>query len=279
MDTSTQKPKGPPALSQSIANTLLSRSPFHAWHEHKDLGGLSRRPTKEMDTGTLVHELVLGGSKVVVHDFPDWRTAKARTARDETRADGRTPILRKQMDAVQIVVDGIMEALDQSGLSPRNFVLEHELEWSHGDVPCRGTPDAYLIDGDSAHVYDLKTTKSIDNLLATGRKAAGAGWAIQREAYVSAIEALYPAVAGRVVWHWAIAEMEAPYQVRIVGARPSMIELGRLQWERAVVTWGDLLKRGWNKPWEDDWSAGLEAPAYELARETEALDELMGRDE
>lgn len=266
----------PPALSQSIAWTLLSRGPFHAWHEHPALGGLERPPTDAMEGGTLHHELVLGGDKVVVHDFPDWRTAKARGARAATRDDGKTPVLQKKVNAAQPAVDAILAALDAAGLSPRNFICEKRLRWKYGGIECEGTPDAHLINGDNANIWELKTTKKFGNRLTMGRHAAQNGWAIQREAYITALETLHPAVAGRVVWHWVIAEIEPPYQVRIVPAKPSLVELGRLQWERAVVTWGELLKVGWAEPWSDDWGAGLEAPDWELTREMAALDELIG---
>jgi len=146
-------------------------------------------------------------------------------------------------------------------------------------VACIGTPDAYLVEENSAVVWDLKTTKNLANPGKTARKAADSGWAMQREAYVTAIETLYPKVAGRVAWYWVLAEIEEPYQVVVVPAGASMVELGRMQWERAIVQWAELLSRGWDKPWGEDWSGGLEAPSYELNRELELLDELTGSED
>lgn len=266
----------PPALSQSIAWTLLSRSPFHAWHEHRQLGQLKRPPSPEMDKGSLVHELVLGGDRVQVFDYPDWRTNAAKGARAGAREDGRVPILTKQLETVTPVVVAISKALADNGLGVDGFKCEKRLSWQYGGLACEGTPDAVMVEGPSAFLWDLKTTKSLDGLNALSRKAASSGWALQREVYTTAIETLYPSTAGRITWQWVIAEVEPPYQVRVVGASATMAELGRLQWERAVVMWRELLARGWSQPWDDDWSTGLEAPQYELAREAEALDALTG---
>jgi hypothetical protein len=265
-----------PALSQSIAWTLLSRGPFHAWHEHRELGGLERKPTESMRIGTLIHELILGGSRVVVHDFPDWRTNRAKEAKEEAIADGKTPILRKQIDAVQPAIEAIRAALASNGLWSVDFVCEQKMEWEYGGVRCVGTPDARLIEEGSATVLELKLTEHLGNHEATGRKGAGSGWAMQREAYVTGIETQYPEVAGRVTWLWAVAEWSPPYDVQVVPAAASMVELGRLQWERAIVQWRELLERGWSEPWQTKWTGGLEAPSYELTREAAALDEMIG---
>lgn len=266
----------PPALSQSIAWTMLSRSPFHAWHQHPDLGGLRSPPTEDGDAGTLVHELVLGGSNVEVLDFKDWRTNEAKAARAAARDDGRTPVLQKKIDAVQPAVAAITAALDADGLAPANFTCEKRIRWDYGGIRCEGTPDAYRVDDSSAIIWELKTTKTLGNRIAMSRKGAGLGWPIQREAYVTALETLHPHVAGRVEWHWVLAELERPHRVVITSASPSMVELGRLRWERAVIMWRELIESGWQEPWSDTWTMGLEAPEYELAREVAALDELTG---
>lgn len=61
-----------PRLSRSIAVTLLSRSPLHAWHQHPKLGGgLAETPTRSLEGGSLIHALLLGeGPKIEVAMIP-----------------------------------------------------------------------------------------------------------------------------------------------------------------------------------------------------------------
>ncbi len=65
-----------PSLSHSIAHTLVSESPRHAWIEHPRLGGNRERvSTRAMDDGAILHRLLLGegaGFEMVMAD--DWRT-------------------------------------------------------------------------------------------------------------------------------------------------------------------------------------------------------------
>ena len=49
-----------PSLSQSIAHTLVTQSPLHAWSEHPRLGNQRKPASKAMDVGSLIHKLVLG---------------------------------------------------------------------------------------------------------------------------------------------------------------------------------------------------------------------------
>lgn len=62
----------PPRLSRSLACTLLSRSPLHAWHQHPKLGGgLAETPTRSLEGGSLIHALLLGeGPKIEVAMIP-----------------------------------------------------------------------------------------------------------------------------------------------------------------------------------------------------------------
>jgi hypothetical protein len=73
-----------PSLSQSIAHTLVTLSPRHAWLEHPRLGGQKRKATKAMDEGSILHRLLLGeGVDVGVIHEDDYKTKAARELRDQ----------------------------------------------------------------------------------------------------------------------------------------------------------------------------------------------------
>lgn len=258
----------PPRLSQSIAKVLLAKGPFHAWHYHRKLGGL-RFESDAMDGGTLIHELSLGGDKIDILEFKDWRTDAAKDARSESRAEGRTPVLQKTVDKAQPTVKAIRRALAGYGIEPgaTGWHIEERLQWEQDGVPCEGTPDVFGEYVGFMFAMDLKTVgKGIepDRLHAT----AAMEWAIQRAAYTFALEILFPEWAGRTRWMWLLAEPKAPHQVRWAEADWALRELGERQWMRAVKWWGELLDLGWKEP----WAAGpftLAAPMWALTKEEE----------
>src|SRR5262245_35492153 len=87
-----------PSLTQSIAKTLITKSPLHAWTEHPRLGGVRREPTREMDDGKILDALLLsGGDGLEIIEAPDFRTKDARARRDAAKAAGKTPILKHKL--------------------------------------------------------------------------------------------------------------------------------------------------------------------------------------
>src|SRR5688572_24266058 len=49
-----------PSLSSSIAHTLVTKSPLHAWTEHPRFGALRSESSKAQDEGSIIHKLLLG---------------------------------------------------------------------------------------------------------------------------------------------------------------------------------------------------------------------------
>jgi hypothetical protein len=101
-------PCGSPSLSQSIAHTLITQSPRHAWLEHPRLGGQQRVSSKVMDEGSILHKLLLGAGaqfEMVVAD--DWRTKAAKEARDVIIAGGRIAILAHNFEKLMKAAERI----------------------------------------------------------------------------------------------------------------------------------------------------------------------------
>jgi hypothetical protein len=99
------------ALSYSAAKTLMRSPALYAWElEHG-------RPDKtEFDVGHAAHALILGvGAEVAVGEHPktgepftDWRTKAAREFADNARAEGKTPLLASQNNAVLDMADAVL---------------------------------------------------------------------------------------------------------------------------------------------------------------------------
>lgn len=90
------------SLSSSGAREVLTCPALYRW------GQAHRVERPAYDWGHAVHARLLGvGSDIVVVDAPDWRTKAAREERDAAYADGRTPILAAESDAIDLAVQAV----------------------------------------------------------------------------------------------------------------------------------------------------------------------------
>jgi hypothetical protein len=267
LDEYRADPCAVPSLNQSIAHTLVTRSPAHAWCEHPKLGNLPAEPTKAKDDGAVIHALLLGkGADVDVLECDNFRTKAARAIRDEAIEAGRVPMLRRRYDQIIEASARIRSNLDGYGVSLDG---EHELpiEWheagDEGYVVCRAALDTVRLD--AGVIVDVKKIVSADPRTCE-RHAYEYGYDIQCAAYTSALEKLKPKHAGRVDFIFVFMELEPPYAV--VPCRPSgtFRELGRRRWGRAVLTWERCLRDGYWPSYTESITQ-LDAPQWALTQE------------
>lgn len=250
-----------PSLSSRIAHTLVAQSPKHAWTFHPRLGGLRRDHTTATEKGSIIHCLLLGEEQLLeALDFPDYRTKLAKQARDDVKAAGRIPLLRKQYDAIEATADIIRRNIEEWGIR-----LAHHSEvtaiWEDEGVRCRARMDKLSEDQDL--IQDLKSCASA-HPDAIARSIFAHGYDIQEAAYRRSIEALRPDLAGHVQFQFIFFELEPPYSVTPVRLGGSMRELGERRWQRARERWRRCLESG-------DWPGyvteplAVEAPQWALA--------------
>jgi hypothetical protein len=232
-----------PSLSSSCAKALLDRSPLHAWYEHPRLGGgdLVEAPTVEMDRGTVIHALALGGGQdYVAVPFADWRTNDAKKQRDDARAAGLIPILAFQLDACQEAAERIKPLLPAD--CEREVVAVWESESRVGaPVLCRGRHD--MVARHSAHAADLKTCRDAARM-AAARSLVSEYRDMEAACRLDSLEVLLPDLAGRWSFSYLLIEPQPPYAAVRVDIAGPMLELGRRKWRRAVETWGGCLAGG-----------------------------------
>jgi hypothetical protein len=268
-----------PCLSQSIAHTLISKSPLHAWAQHPRFGARGKKPTREMDTGSVVHALLLGKGKrmQVITDpetgevFQDFKKKAARELRDQARAEGFIPLLQHHWDEAQLIAANITPRLEEFGI---HLAGKSELTaiWEERDdagnvVLCRGGLDHF--DESEAHIWDLKIVRS-SHPRACQSHLVGFGGDIQSAAYTSAIEKLRPHLAGRVKFTFLFCEADFPHAVTPVFRMGTLREYGERRWRRGVNRWSECLRA-------NRWPAyvteplGVEAPPWALAAETDLM--------
>lgn len=261
-----------PSLSASIANILVSASPAHARAAHPRLNpDLERDDDQKFDVGTAVHDLFLRGvNSVTIIDAPDWRSAAAKDAREQARADGRIPLLADQFKRVNHLSTAIVEQLARHDAQPPLFDAgkpEQTLVWQddHG-VVCRARLD-WLRD-DYTAVDDLKTTSASADPAKWARTMYGIGADVQVAFYMRGVYNLAGVVPS---FRYVVCETYPPYALAVVDLAPSAIALARDKVQKAIDLWASCLD-------SDSWPAydrrvsSIELPTFEEMRWLERQD-------
>lgn len=160
-----------PSLSSGCAHRLLTLSPFHAWFEHPRLGKHPGDDSNAADIGTVAHDILLRGEgKIAVIDpndypgkrggIPDgWTNDAIRTARDDARAAGLTPVLREKFDAAQRMADAARNFIAGGELAGvfEGGAGEQTMIWREDDTWFRARPD--WLTADHSVMLHVKTTQ------------------------------------------------------------------------------------------------------------------------
>lgn len=254
-----------PTLSASIAHTLITQSPKHAWTQHPRLNPDFQRPEEQrFDVGRVVHSILLEGADIVhVCHYPDWRSNAAKEARDEARASGRVPLLAHQLEDVQAMVAAAAEQLNALTLDPPMFGTgkpEQTIVWEEGGVHCRARLD-WLHDDYSA-IEDIKTTSRSAEPGAFSRALYGLGYDTKAAFYLRGVKAV---TGAEPTFRWLVIETAAPFALSVVTPGPDVLALGDAKVEKALALWAQCMET-------DTWPgyptqvATAELPAWEEVR-------------
>jgi len=242
-------PCATPSLNQSIAHVLITRSPLHAWAAHPRLGNVPRETTVPQIEGTVIHALLLGkgAGAIEILNFDNYRTKAAQMARDAVLEAGRTPVLVARFAEIQAAADTIRMRLAELGCVFEGGQAEVTIEWyedgPEGPVLCRGRLDYLIVEPRRAKIIDPKKIVQADERTCI-RHADDYGHHLQRAAYVSAVEKLYPHLVGRVEFEFPFMEIDAPYAVVPRPCDAMSRWVGEQQWRRAYTIWQQCLNSG-----------------------------------
>lgn len=244
-------------FSSTLAKLVSARSPLHA------RVACGKKPSKNLDRGSVIHRLVLGkGRDYVAVDADDWRTKKAKEERDAIRAQGLTPVLQCDLTDYTEAALKMRTQLERRGLK-LDGESEVAVEWHDGDVLCKSMFDHVWMK--RGVILDLKVTENA-HPTSVERTAENLGYAIQAAAYTRALTALRPQLAGRVEFLFAFCEPDDPWAVNICRPDGAFRELGERRWHRAVATWAECIATN-NWPAYGQGVNPLSPPAWALNRE------------
>jgi PDDEXK-like uncharacterized protein DUF3799 len=117
----------------------------------------------DFDIGVAAHLAVLEPERqtqsMVLMEAGDYRTTKAREARDAARAEGKVPLLPYQFDIVRAIA-GSIRAHPIAAEAFRGGEAEVTLTWQDPEtgIPCKARPDYLPVHGH--WLVDLKTAAS-----------------------------------------------------------------------------------------------------------------------
>jgi hypothetical protein len=255
-----------PTLSASIAHILCTASPLHAWTAHPALNPNHTPVEKDhYDFGTAVHAVLLEGVEICVPiEAADWRTNAAKEAREQTRAEGRIPLLAHDYTRLLQLVSAAKRQLADHHASPRLFTdgkPEQSLFWHEPDgVACRARID-WLRD-DFVAIDDLKTTSASANPDLWSRRLFDHGVDVQSEMYRRGAERL---TGVRPEFRLVVIETTEPFALSVVSPGPDVELIARKKVDYAIALWEKCLRENsWPGYARDVAYAAL--PAYEESR-------------
>lgn len=260
-----------PSLSASVAHTLITESPIHAFVQHPRLNkGRIESGSSKMDIGTIVHGMVLEGdeSRLVLVEADDWRTKVAKETRDAARLAGLVPVLAGDMGMIREIAAAARSSIANSELreafTPEAGKAEQTLVWQEGDIWLRSRPD--WLTNDHRLIIDLKTTAGSAEPSAWLKTMLGNGNDLQAVLGLRGIKKLDPSSRCQFVF-W-IVEQAPPYASSFVGLSPQFLEMSEHKLSRAIQLWSDCtMTNCWTGyPSQVCW---MEPPSYVWTKEME----------
>jgi hypothetical protein len=275
-------PAPAPSLSQSLAKILIDRSPLHAAVAHPRLtvqeaeDEETEKYNKAKAIGDATHALLIErGKDLVVVDADSWRSDKAKSARADAEAAGKTAILAKHHRVAQGVAIAARKQLADHEENDcfLNGAGEVALIWQEGPLWFRCLVD-WLHD-DLRTADDLKTSGMSMAPHVLGLRAADAGWHIQAAMIERGLDVLDPDGAGRRKFRFVGLEQDAPHALNVMMMTEHWLTMGRKQIQHAIDIWARCVAT--NKwPGYPPFAVTPEFPGFKetqwLAREIEAAD-------
>jgi hypothetical protein len=197
------------------------------------------------DFGSGAHKLVLGsGPEIVELEYDDWKKVKAREQRDEARAEGKTPLLTKELAIARAMAAALEEhPLAWNLLDPEHGRAEQSVFWRDERTGqwCRCRIDwMYEAFAPRIVVVDYKSADSADPDK-FAKACADYGYHQQHALYADGLAA----VTGAAVDFWFIVqEKTAPYLVNVIELIPDAVRIGRNRNNRAIDIYRTCIATG-----------------------------------
>lgn len=240
-------PMPEPSLTSSLVKDLLSTAPRKVWENTPRLNKNAESEEKTIfDLGSAAHRLFTGtGAPTVEIDAADFRSKAAKEAKAEAYAQGKTPILAKNMPRVRAMAKA---ALDQVRDNPEighlfsrdnqaKLLREATMLWQESGVMCRSRPDFYSPEENV--VIHYKTTGTDIAPVTLAKFAANSGWDMTAAHYHQGAK-LLTGTAPRQ--YFVVQETAEPHLLLTAEIDSTFLETALMRRERALMIWGRCLR-------------------------------------
>lgn len=267
-----------PSLSNSLIRDLLDKSPKHAAWKHPKLNpNAGLFPTKSMNRGTLLHNMILGcGSEIEVIHADNFLTKKAKEQRDQAYTENKTPLLEKDYwelgHCAHIVSDKIKNHPGCDGFFAQGH-SEAVAAWQEDNIWCRAMMDR-LPDDTQYPIFDIKGT---DN------SAAPTEWEKRLQNVYRTQGVFYNRGLSKIEkkqrpsMRFIVIEMFEPFEIAVFSLSEELEELAHNEVERAIKIWQNSNTRQEWQGYPDQLIEVLPKPwIINQASNQEAIEEIRG---
>ncbi len=240
-------PMPEPSLTSSLVKSLLDTAPRKVWEKTPRLNKDAQNDEKDIfDLGSAAHRLLTGtGSPIMEIDAADFRSKAAKEAREQAYAQGKTPILKKNMARVQSMAQlaheqirdnpdiGHLFGADKFGRLKR----EATICWQEAGVMCRCRPDFYAADENV--IIHYKTTGTDIAPATLAKFAANSGWDMTAAHYHQGAKNL---TGNKPRQFFVVQETAEPHLLLTAELDAAFMETALMRRERALMIWGRCLQ-------------------------------------
>jgi len=220
------------ALGSTSLKTLATKTPAHYQHDKKH-----PKSSAAFTLGTAAHSLILeddtDGIRVVPAD--NWLTKDAKAAKAEALAEGKQPLLTKEMVQVFKMREAVMNHPVARELF-KGHKAEQSVFWDEGGLMLKCRPDAWK----PGLLIDLKTCASADPN-EFGKVAHSFGYHQSAAHYIDGVKA---ATGEELPFRFVLVEKTDPYLVSVVELDWEAVNIGRGLNERAKRIYQECVESG-----------------------------------
>nr|WP_269328863.1 PD-(D/E)XK nuclease-like domain-containing protein [Kineosporia babensis] len=194
------------------------------------------------DLGTVTHLHVLGkGAEVVEVEAANWQTKDAKAQRDDARAEGRTPILTKDLLKAKAMARAVLSNKQVRALGlfkEGNGLPERSIFWEDDEsgITCRA-----MLDWLGEIPVDLKTTNDASPE-AVSKAVYSYGYDQQQDWYQAAVRGV--GIDENPPFVFVFVETEAPHFVSVVELDDAFLDRGARRNRAGIERWVQCRESG-----------------------------------
>lgn len=220
------------ALGSTSLKTLATKTPANYQHDKAH-----PKFSDAFTLGTAAHSLILEGdtSGIVVVEADNWLTKDAKAAKAAALAEGKQPLLTKEIEQVLAMTHAVM-AHPEAWKLFKDHKAEQSVFWEEDGLALKCRPDAWK----PGLLIDLKTTVNADPN-EFGKVAHSFGYHQSAAHYIDGVKA---ATGEELPFKFVLVEKTAPYLVSVVELDWEAIDIGRGLNDRAKRIYAECVESG-----------------------------------